>query len=137
MNNGKNGIVGWLSGADGVIYASVMDFSSPDTSKGYIYALQSTTGSVLWHHDDTTTSPSGAVLANGIIYISEYSQDGMMWCMRCERKMVPCSGTTLWVRPCTIRLFLNGVTVYVGTADGSVYALRADSGAVEWHHSTA
>src|SRR5260370_26273605 len=76
MNNGKNGILGWLSGADGVIYASVMDFSSPDTSKGYIYALQSTTCSVLWHHDDTTTSPAAAVLPNGIIYVSVYSQGG-------------------------------------------------------------
>jgi len=136
MNNGKNGIVGWLLGADGVIYASVMDFSSPDTSKGYIYALQSTTGSVLWHHDDTTTSPSGAVLANGIIYVSEYSQDGndVMYALRAQ------DGSMLWHHAMGQAVYntpvLNGTTVYIGTADGSVYALRADSGAVEWHHST-
>ncbi len=136
MNNGKNGIVGWLLGADGVIYASVMDFSSPDTSKGYIYALQSTTGSVLWHHDDTTTSPSGAVLANGVIYISEYSQDGndAMYALRAQ------DGSMLWHHAMGQAVYntpvLNGTTVYIGTADGSVYALQAENGAVEWHHST-
>jgi outer membrane protein assembly factor BamB len=29
---------------------------------------------------------------------------------------------------------INGATVYVGTDDGSVYALRANNGAIEWHH---
>jgi len=91
---------------------------------------------VLWHHDDTTTSPSGAVLANGIIYVSEYSQDGndAMYALRAQ------DGSMLWHHAMGQAVYnapvLNGVTVYVGTADGSVYALRADSGAVEWHHST-
>ncbi len=136
MNNGKNGIVGWLSGADGVIYASVMDFSSPDTRQGHLYALQSTTGSALWHHDDTTTSPSGAVLANGVIYINVYSQDwnDVVYALRAQ------DGSMLWHHAMGQAVYiapvLNGTTVYIGTADGSVYALRADSGAVEWHHST-
>jgi outer membrane protein assembly factor BamB len=114
-----------------------MDFSSPDTSKGHIYALQSTTGSVLWHHDDTTTSPSGAVLANGVIYVSEYSQDGndVMYALSAQ------DGSMLWHHAMGQAVYntpvLNGTTVYVGTADGSVYALRAENGAVEWHHSTA
>lgn len=136
MNNGKNGIVGWLSGEDGVIYATVMDFSSPDSSQGHIYALQSTTGSVLWHHDDTTTSPSGAVLANGVIYASAYSQDGndVVYALRAQ------DGSMLWRHTMGQAMYnapvLDGVTVYIGTADGSVYALRAENGAVEWHHST-
>ncbi len=84
MNNGKNAMVGWLSVEEGVIYASVMDASTPDTSKGHIYALRSTTGSLLWHYDDNKTSPSDALLANGVIYVSAYSQDSksMVYALR-------------------------------------------------------
>jgi outer membrane protein assembly factor BamB len=134
MNNGKNGMVGWLSVEDGVIYASMMDFSTPDTSKGRVYALQSTNGSVLWHYDDNRTSPSGAVLANGVIYASAYSQDrnDAVYALRAR------DGSMLWRHGMGQAVFnapvLNGARVYVGTADGSVYALRADNGAVEWHH---
>ena len=133
MNNGKNGMVGWLSVGDGVIYASVMDISTP-TSKGHFYALQSATGSVLWHYDDNKTSPSGAVLVNGVIYVSAYSQDGndVVYALRAG------DGSVLWRHGMRQALYnapvLNGATVYVGTVDGSVYALRADNGAVEWHH---
>lgn len=134
MNNGKNGMVGWLSVGDGVIYASVMDISTPDTNKGHIYALQSTTGSLLWHHDDNNTSPSAAVLANGVIYVSAYSQDSndAVYALRAH------DGSVLWRHGMGQTIFnapvLNGATVYVGTIDGSVYALRADNGVVEWHH---
>src|SRR5260221_7582798 len=98
----------------------MMDFSTSDTSSGHFYALQSTTGSVLWHHDDTTTSPSGAVLANGIIYISEYSQDGndVVYALRTQ------DGSMLWRHAMGQAVYntlvLNGLTVYVGMADGSV-----------------
>jgi outer membrane protein assembly factor BamB len=134
MNNGKNGMVGWLSVEDGIIYATVMDLSTPDTNKGRIYALQSTTGSVLWHYDDTTASPSGALLANGVVYVSAYSQDGNeeVYALRAR------DGFMLWRhgmgQAVYSPLVLNGATIYVGTADGSVYALQATNGAVEWHH---
>jgi len=133
MNNGKNGMVGWLSLVDGVIYTSVMDFSTPDTSRGHIYALQSTTGAVLWHYDDNHASPSGAVLANGIIYISGYSQDrnDVVYALRVR------DGSVLWRQSIGQDGYdapvLNGATVYIGASDGSVYALRASNGVVEWH----
>ncbi len=133
MNNGKNGMVGWLSLVDGVIYTSVMDFSTPDTSRGHIYALQSTTGAVLWHYDDNHASPSGAVLANGIIYISGYSQDrnDVVYALRVR------DGSVLWRQSIGQDGYdapvLNGATVYIGASDGSVYALQASNGAVEWH----
>ena len=136
MNNGKNGIAGWLSVGDGVIYASVMDISTSNTSTGHIYALQSTTGSVLWHYDDNKTSPSAAVLANGVIYVSAYSQDSKdaVYALRAR------DGSVLWRHSMGQTIYnapvLNGATVYVGTADGSVYALRVDNGAVEWHHDS-
>ncbi len=134
MNSGKNGIAGWLSAGDGVIYASVMDLSTSNSSTGHIYALQSTTGSVLWHYDDTKTSPSYAVLANGVIYASAYSQDSndAVYALRAS------DGSVLWRHSMGQALYnapvMNGATLYVGTADGSVYALRADNGAVAWHH---
>jgi outer membrane protein assembly factor BamB len=133
MNNGKNGFVGWLSVEEGVIYASVMDASTPNTSEGHIYALQSTTGSVLWHYDDTSVSTSFAVLANGVIYASAYSQDSndVVYALRAR------DGSLLWRRAMGQPVYnppvLDGTTLYVGTADGSVYALRADNGAVRWH----
>jgi outer membrane protein assembly factor BamB len=134
MNNGKNGFVGRLAVGGGVIYANVMDASTPDTSKGHIYALRSTTGSLLWHYDDNKTSPSDAVLANGVIYVSAYSQDsnGVVYALRAG------DGTQLWRHGMGQDIYnapvLNSTTVYVGTADGSVYALRADNGAVKWHY---
>src|SRR5713101_3409163 len=133
MNNGKNGFAGWFSVEEGVIYASVMDSSTPNSSTGHIYALQSATGSVLWHYDDKNTSPSGAVLANGVIYASAYSQDSndVVYALRAR------DGSLLWRRSMGQSVYnapvLDGTTVYVGTADGSVYALRADNGAVRWH----
>ena len=134
MNNGKNGFVGWLAVEEGVIYASVMDSSTPNSSMGHIYALQSATGAVLWHYDDKNTSPSGAVLANGVIYASAYSQDSndVVYALRAR------DGSLLWRRAMGQSVYnapvLDGTTVYVGTADGSVYALRAANGAVRWHH---
>jgi outer membrane protein assembly factor BamB len=134
MNNGKDGMVGWLSVEEGVVYASVMDASTPDTSTGHIYALRSTNGSVLWQYDDKNTSPSGAVLNNGVIYASAYSQDrnDVVYALRAR------DGSLLWRHGMGLPIYnapvLNGAMVYVGTADGSVYALRADNGAVKWHH---
>jgi outer membrane protein assembly factor BamB len=134
MNNGKNAMVGWLAVGDGVIYASVMDASTPDTSRGHIYALRSTTGSLLWHYDDNKTSPSNVLLANGVIYVSTYSQDSksMVYALRAG------DGSMLWRHGIGQDIYnapvLNGTTVYVGTGEGSVYALRADNGAVKWHY---
>jgi outer membrane protein assembly factor BamB len=134
MNNGKNGMIGWFTLANGVIYTNVMDFSTSDTSSSHFYALQSTTGSVLWHHDDTHTSLSGAVLANGVIYVSAYTQDRntVVYALRAI------DGSILWHQAMDHVVYnaptLNGATVYVGTDDGSVYALRANNGAIEWHH---
>ena len=135
MNNGKNGMIGWLTLADGVIYTNVMDFSTSNTSSGHIYALQSTTGSILWHHDDTHASPSGAMLANGVIYVTAYTQDrnDVVYALRAS------DGTMLWHQAMGHTVYnapiINGATVYVGTDDGSVYALRASNGTIEWHHS--
>jgi outer membrane protein assembly factor BamB len=135
MNNGKNGVIGWLTLADGVIYTNVMDFSTSNTSGDHIYALQSTTGSVLWRHDDTrASSPSGAMLANGVIYVIAYTQDrnDVVYALRAS------DGSMLWHQAMGHTVYnapiINGATVYVGTGDGSVYALRASNGAIAWHH---
>ncbi len=132
MNNGKNGIVGWLSVEGGVVYADVMDVSTSEKSQAHIYALQSTTGSVLWHYDDTATTSAGALLTNGVIYVSAYSQSrNRVYALRVS------DGSLLWQRDIDQTGYnapvLNGTTVYVGTADGSVYALRTSDGVVEWH----
>jgi outer membrane protein assembly factor BamB len=133
MNNGKNAFVGWLAVEEGVIYASVIDASTPNSSTGHVYALQSATGAVLWHYDDKNTSPIAAVLANGVIYASAYSQDSndVVYALRAR------DGSLLWRHSMGQSVYnapvLDGTTVYVGTADGSVYALRADNGAVRWH----
>ena len=89
---------------------------------------------MLWHYDDTTTSPSGAVLANGVIYASAYSQDrhDVVYALRAR------DGSILWRHSIGPAVYngpvLSGATVYVGTAYGSVYALRADNGKLEWYH---
>ncbi len=134
MNNGGNSWASWFSAENGVVYASAANAEGM-TGAGDIYALQSSNGSVLWH-DKLQASPSGALLANGVIYLSttNNSGTGAVYAVRAH------DGSLLWNYPIASSLFaapvLDGNAVYVGATNGMAYALQADNGGIVWHYLT-
>jgi outer membrane protein assembly factor BamB len=103
--------------------------------KGYIYALQSTNGSLLWH-DQLNATPYSALLANGNIYLSTTigSYAGAAYAVRMS------DGSLLWNYPISGSMYnapvLDGTTLYVGATNGMAYALQADNGTLLWHYLT-
>jgi outer membrane protein assembly factor BamB len=134
LNNGRNSWASWLSVENGIVYASAAN-AEGTTGTGDIYALQSSNGSVLWH-DTLQASPSGALLANGVIYLStsDDSGYGAVYAVRAH------DGSLLWSYPIAGAMFaapiLEGYTIYVGATNGMVYALRANNGGIVWHYLT-
>ena len=136
MNNGKNSWANWFSVEHGVVYASAAK-GEDTTDGGDIYALQSSNGSVLWHVK-LNRSPTGALLANDIIYLSTSAglSNGAVYALRAR------DGSLLWdyhsiAGPVFNAPILDGTTIYIGASNGIVYALRADDGGIVWHNLTA
>jgi outer membrane protein assembly factor BamB len=133
MNKGGNSWVSWSSVVNGVVYVSdTVPNNGPGT--GDLFALQSSNGSVLWH-DKLKTTPSGALLANGIIYLSSsLDLSGVVYAVRVS------DGSMLWDSPLSGAAFnapaLVGNTAYIGANNGMAYALRANNGNLVWHYFT-
>jgi outer membrane protein assembly factor BamB len=134
LNNGKNSWASWLSVENGIVYASAVN-AEGTSGTGDMYALQSSNGSVLWH-DTLQASPSGALLANGVIYLSTSgnSGNGVVYAVRVH------DGSLLWNYPIAGSMsyapVLDGNVIYVGASNGMAYALRAGNGGVVWHYLT-
>jgi outer membrane protein assembly factor BamB len=132
MNNGGNSFAGWLKVENGVVYTSAVIPGNSDNT-GYITALQSNDGKVLWQ-DKITGSPSGVLLADGTIYTSVDATGSAIYALRAR------DGALLWGYPVSGTLFgdpvLVNTIVYFGAGNGMAYALRADNGAVMWHYLT-
>lgn len=134
FNKGKNSWASWLSVENGIVYASAAN-TEGTTGTGDMYALQSSNGSVLWH-DTLQASPSGALLANGVIYLSTSYDSGFgaVYAVRAY------DGSLIWSYPIAGVVFadpvLEGNTIYVGATNGMAYALRADNGRIVWHYLT-
>lgn len=133
MNNGGDSFAGWLQVQNGVVYTSVVAPGNSD-STGYIAALQSSDGKVIWQ-DKVDGPPSGVLLTGGAIYASvDAANGGAVYALRAR------DGALLWSYPINGTLFSDPVlvntTVYVGAGNGMVYALRADNGALVWHYLT-
>jgi outer membrane protein assembly factor BamB len=133
-NKGGDSWVNWFSVEHGIVYASATD-TEGNTGTGDIYALQSNNGSVLWQ-DTLNASPSGGLLANGVIYLSASngSDVGAVYTLRAR------DGSLLWNYPIAGSMFnapvLDGNVAYVGASNGMAYALRADNGRIVWHYLT-
>lgn len=105
---------------------------------GKIVALEPATGNLLW-----TAEPGGAVSAPPLVtpeavYVATSRTDeketGVL------RALDRATGLTLWARdlarPIVSRLVFSDGRIYCGSADQSVYALRADTGAPVWAFAT-
>jgi outer membrane protein assembly factor BamB len=133
MNNGGDSFSGWLQVQNGVVYTNVIVPGNNDNT-GYIAALQSSDGKVLWQNK-VDGSPSGMLLTGGMIYTSvEAANVSAVYALRAD------NGTFVWHYPVNGTLFTDPVlvntTVYIGAGNGIVYALRADNGALVWHYLT-
>jgi outer membrane protein assembly factor BamB len=109
---------------------------------GRIYALKDTTGVPAWSrpcHTPGDRVRSNPVFVDGVVYAT--SGTGYVCAMRAA------SGAPYWkpvwigpgalgssptVAPPTPGTGLNGISIYVGSGDGHVYALNAGSGAKRW-----
>jgi outer membrane protein assembly factor BamB len=133
LNGGANSWANWLSVENGVVYASDAIPTNDSSGAGDIYALQSNNGSVLWH-DKLKASPTNALLANGVIYLSTSSDIGAVYAVHAN------DGSLLWNYPIAGSMYpapvLDGNVVCVGATNGMVYALRANNGGIVWHYLT-
>jgi outer membrane protein assembly factor BamB len=131
MNNGGNSWASWLSAENGVVYASD-SVPTNGAGAGDLFALQSSNGSVLWH-DKLNSSPSGTLLANGIIYLNSSGDvSGTVYAVLAS------DGTLLWDYPIAGTMYaapiLDSNTIYASANNGMAYALRADNGRIVWHY---
>jgi lysophospholipase L1-like esterase len=102
------------------------------TDEGSIYALNSSTGVLLWNIINTGVNSSPAVV-NGVVYFG--SVDGNVYALNAS------TGAKLWSyatgnEVVSSPAVANGV-VYVGSEDGNVYALNANTGAELWKYGIA
>jgi len=112
--------------ANGVVY---LGSSGGGTSR--VFALNATTGTVLWSYyigDDVVSSPA---VANGVVYFT--SQDKNVYALNAS------TGALLWLFRTQGALYsspavVNGV-VYIGSTDTNVYALKASTGETLWSSS--
>ncbi len=116
-----------LTLANGLIYAN--------SKNGFIYALNESTGAVVWSTQISALSNqdmSGpAVSINGTLYVG--SNDGYLYALNAS------TGAVLWKFATTGPVYsspaiANGV-VYFASVDHNVYALDASSGSLLWTYS--
>ncbi len=117
---------------NGIVYiGSGLDFGNGECAEGNVYALNATSGKLLWK---TSTSGCDATTAvtNNTVYVG--SDDGTVSALNAiTGKIVWTStigdiGNPIYVAPTVA----NGV-VYV--SDGDLFALNAANGAILWAHS--
>jgi outer membrane protein assembly factor BamB len=116
---------------NGVVYVGSQDKN--------VYALNAYTGAKLWNYSVTFPIRSSMAVANGKVYTG--ADDGNIYCLDAT------SGTLVWKTPAggivynnigldmvylrSSPIVLNG-KVYVGSLDGKLYCLDANSGTVSW-----
>ncbi len=110
--------------ANGVVYVGSGD---------NIYALNATTGTLLWSYTTGDWVFSSPAVANGVVYVG--SRDGNVYALNAS------TGTLLWSYATgeyvdSSPAVANGV-VYVGSENNNVYALNASTGTLLWSYTTA
>jgi len=138
MSNEKgNNWANWFSIENGTVYVGTY----VDQDKSYIYALRSSDGSLLWRHAMYRGMSINAFVANGVIYIASFINNGSIndgsgavYALRSS------DGAQLWYHPMYWVVYnppmLVGATIYVSTAGGEVYAFQASNVSARWHFHT-
>ncbi len=131
---------GWLLGfivSDGTVFGcSVVDTgvlpNGVHVTTGYVYALKSSTGALLWSFIVPHNQAIAITVAHGVIYVGS---DDAIYALRAS------TGSRLWRSPLDAAGFVNtpvvdGGSVYVGADNGITYALQAGTGVLRWYYLT-
>ena len=127
----KNPIGEYSNGVESspAIVNGVMYFGSDDHN---VYALNASTGALLWSYLTGGSVDASPAVANGVVYIGSF--DGNMYALDAS------TGTKLWNFSAgaigSSAVVANGV-IYFGSGDGSVYALNASTGVKLWSYANA
>jgi outer membrane protein assembly factor BamB len=129
-----NNWANWLTLANGTVYVGT--YVSQDAS--YIYALRSSDGSQLWRQATVQGMSANVFIANGVIYLASYVNDGSVYAGTGALYALRASdGSRLWYH--AINWVVNnppmlvGTTLYVTTAADDIYAFRSSNGSQMWH----
>lgn len=121
----------------GMIYSNAADWPTNGAGTGYIFALDSATGNLLWQDQaQPFIAMSAAQVANGVLYVG--SGDGLntttVYALRSS------DGAPLWSYPLNAAevnsATLSAGMLYLGPTDGIIYALRTSDGKLLWHYQT-
>jgi outer membrane protein assembly factor BamB len=108
---------------NGVVYAGSSDSN--------VYALNASTGSLLWKYTTGGAIFNSPAVAGGVVYIGN---SGGLYALNAK------TGALIWkaasVGGVAAPAVANGV-VYVGSSNCSAYALSAQTGAILWQHATS
>lgn len=101
-------------------------------TSGIVYAINRSTGALLWQYPTSFFTSSSPAVANGVIYLG--SNDTNVYALKAT------TGAFLWQYPTagpvqSSPAVLNGV-LYV-TSNTSVYALTASTGTLLWQYTTS
>ena len=134
--NGNNW-ANWLSIENGTVYVGTF----VDQDKSYIYALRNNDGSLLWRQTMHQGMSVNAYVANGVIFIASFINDGSINDGSGAVYALHASdGSQLWYHSMYWVVYnppvLVGSTIYVSTAGGEVNAFQASNGSLLWHFHT-
>jgi outer membrane protein assembly factor BamB len=115
---------------NGVVYISSGDATS---GAGTVYALNASTGALLWSVFRPTAVKSSLAVANGVVYFGD--DGGEVSAVNAS------SGTLLWAYDTadvvqSSPAVANGVVYFGGGRSGTIYALNASTGALQWNYAT-
>jgi outer membrane protein assembly factor BamB len=104
------------------------------SQNGTVYALNASTGSVVWTYKAAGAVKASPTLANGVLYFGDYSGH--------VQAISEQTGRRLWISGSGGALLGSGTfystaaviygRVFLGNTDGRVYAYDAGTGALDW-----
>lgn len=109
---------------NGVVYTS-------EPANG-VYALNATTGALLWHSTaEPYVTDDAPTVANGAVYVSSFDDERVF-------ALNTATGDLLWLYQATDEIEASpavaGGIVYAGARNGHIYALDAATGALLWSY---
>ncbi len=125
--NNTNGLQQSMTVVGGVVYAA----TAISSSEGYVFALQGSTGALLWNYAAGSQVYSMTV-DNGLVYAGV--NGGLLVALRAN------NGSVLWRYQSDGSNFgtpiVDNGSVYVGADNGITYALQVGTGVLRWYYLT-
>jgi|GEM_PF-663726 len=125
----------WNSTLDNQIRTAVTvqgDRAYVGSFSGTVYALDASTGSIVWSFSTGTAVWSTPTFADGVVY--DGSNNGVIYALNAT------TGTKMWSFTTGSGVYSSpsvvGDVVYVGSTDNNVYALDARTGRKIWNYTT-